>query len=133
MRSPNSFGSYPPNNPNWHSIDTLPTGERVGKLGAMTYLINEQDEPVSRGYHEIEPGRGVGRIGNRTEPIRFVDQTPSRTATLLAAQLENLVYAAEDAMDEMRVAGMEVQAEILGLDVSSAKHTLRKVKDETDD
>lgn len=63
----------------WHEKITLPDGTRVGHVGSLQFILDEEGNPVSQGYHEIryEDGEYVGEIGARRERIRIAPG-PSR-------------------------------------------------------
>lgn len=61
--------SNEPSPPHWHNVTTLDDGTRVGELGSLKYILDEDGRPLSDGYHEIREVEGgyVGAIGARRE------------------------------------------------------------------
>lgn len=57
----------------WHDTGTLSDGTRVGKLGALWYVLDAQDRAISDGYHEIHvDGDGLtGKRGSTYEPVTY--------------------------------------------------------------
>lgn len=62
-----------PQHTNWHETARLPDGTRVGQLGAMWHILDEDGWAISRGYHEIErAGEGYrGKLGGKREYIEL--------------------------------------------------------------
>jgi hypothetical protein len=55
----------------WHSRDVLEDDTPVGKIGAMTHIVDECGYPLSKGYREIEvvfpKSCYIGLVGAREE------------------------------------------------------------------
>lgn len=66
-----------PDTRNWHETGTLPCGYRVGKLGALWYVLDEDEWAVSDGYHEISDDGSEGKKGASTERVNLRGQ-PAR-------------------------------------------------------
>jgi len=58
-----------PDGRSWHETGTLPNGMRIGKLGALWYLLDEDGYAVSRGYHSISDDGTRGELGPDTYSI----------------------------------------------------------------
>lgn len=55
---------------NYHETAELPDGTPVGRVGAMWYVLDDQQDAISKGYHEIRPIAGdtfKGKLGDTTE------------------------------------------------------------------
>ena len=59
----------------WHSIepDIIIGGLRVGKIGSMKHIINDDDEPVTTGYHSFYMKHGTlrGKLGATDEIVAY--------------------------------------------------------------
>jgi hypothetical protein len=58
----------------WHDRGELQDGTPVGKLGSCWYVLDEQGNAISEGYHEIrvtEGGGKIGKLGANREPIEW--------------------------------------------------------------
>lgn len=62
--------------PRWHRTGRLADGTPIGEFGAFRFVLDEDGEPISPGFHEIryEDGEYVGTIGASREAIRLSDR-----------------------------------------------------------
>ncbi|MEK7463553.1 MAG: hypothetical protein AAB610_00305 [Patescibacteria group bacterium] len=58
----------------YHSTGRLSNGERYGRRGAMTYLLDKYGDEVSKGYHGITPS-DTGYTANIGAGIYYLDKT----------------------------------------------------------
>lgn len=68
-------GSDPPtplptSDEDWHEVYTLPGGARVGQMGAMSYLIDDDGEPLTYGYHSFNHDGSKGATGTWIGPVK---------------------------------------------------------------
>lgn len=60
----------------WVGTKTLSNGFEVKKKGATWYIVDENDEPISRGYHDVYigmDGEMVGKYGSKLFEIKVED------------------------------------------------------------
>lgn len=65
-------------NCNWHEKAKLSDGTMTGKLGALTYVLDNMGKPISKGFHSISVMCDrmifIGKIGARVE-VFTLDKT----------------------------------------------------------
>jgi hypothetical protein len=57
----------------WHDTERLPDGTLVGKAGALWYILDNNQNAISKGYHEMHVhGNGYrGKVDARWEMIEL--------------------------------------------------------------
>lgn len=57
----------------WHDSGTLRDGTSVRKLGSLWYVVDDEGNAISEGYHEIwhSGGQLLGKCGAKTEPVVY--------------------------------------------------------------
>lgn len=58
----------------WHQTSQLSDGTLIGRLGAYWYVLDQDGQAISEGYHEIhrdEDGEYRGTRSARTMPVTF--------------------------------------------------------------
>lgn len=56
------------------------TGRKIGRLGAMSYILDDSGRPISLGFHRFREGPGgriVGVVGALTVPLDPVSLQPT--------------------------------------------------------
>jgi len=98
-------------NTSWHETkfcDHL--GCRIGKNGAMTYIIDDQDRAISsKGYHNIQLKKAglwgddkyIGTTGSHSETVEIVEYNLTNRATKEPESLEEAVEMIEELREEI--------------------------------
>lgn len=77
--NPTVHGREPPEDPNFHETGELLDGTPVGKIGALWYILDAHNNPISSGWHEIRPladGGYACKIGARTARVTIENDRP---------------------------------------------------------
>jgi hypothetical protein len=64
----------------FHSKDKLPNGTPVRTQGALTYILDDKDNPVSPGFHNIYP-RSYGYLATLGASVTLLDKQGSPICT----------------------------------------------------
>lgn len=58
----------------FHETGELVDGTPVGKVGAIWYVLDDDGDAISKGYHQIRVSEDglVGKKGSITEPVEFM-------------------------------------------------------------
>lgn len=62
----------------WHAVYSDPLiNQKVASLGAMLYILNEDDKPITRGHHSFWMHKGtlMGNIGAKEENVIYCPPT----------------------------------------------------------